>query len=461
MTGSTSASATAAPIAFDPYDYHFHEDPYPTYQRLRDEAPVHHSADDDLWVISRHADVFAALRNDEAFSNRMGVSLDASAWSPDAHRVMSFLALDGAEQSRVRKLVSAAFTPRRVRELTPEVQALTERYLDATLAASAEHVEADWIRDLAGKLPMDVISEMMGVPVADRDEVRRLADLVVHREDGLRDVPAAGMEAAVELMTYYSDMVTQRRRSATDDLTSALIAAEVEGEKLHDGEIMAFLFLMVVAGNETTTKLLGNALFHLSAHPDQRAEVLAAVDAPEKLVVPWIEETLRHDTSSQMLARYVVADTELSGVTIPAGSKALVLLGSANRDERVFTDPTRYDVHRDPAELAKILSFGTGRHFCLGANLARLEAKVVLSELVRRVGDFEVHADRAVRVHSTSVRGFASLPVTFTERGLDTPSPSGSGYSTTGNPSVGRVVASASEPRIETTGDSPKGGVDR
>lgn len=411
-------SGTAAPLAFDPYDYDFHEDPYPTYQRLRDEDPVHHAPLDDIWVVSRHADVFDVLRRDDVFSNKMGVSLDATAWNPEAHKVMSFLGLDGAEQSRVRKLVSAAFTPRRVRELTPEVQQLTEKYLQRTFAANAERGEADWIGDFAGKLPMDVISEMMGVPESDRDEVRRLADLVVHREDGVRDVPVAGMEASMSLFSYYGDMVKQRRANPTEDLTSALLAAEVEGEKLHDGEVMAFLFLMVVAGNETTTKLLGNALFHLSANPAQRDAVLGAPEDPSTLVVPWIEETLRHDTSSQMLARYVVEDTEVAGVAIPGGSKALVLLGSANRDERVFGDPTVFNVHRDKSELSQILSFGTGRHFCLGANLARLEARVVLEELVRRVEHFDVHADRAVRVHSTSVRGFASLPVTFRQRGI-------------------------------------------
>ena len=409
-------TTTSAPLVFDPYDYAFHEDPYPLYRRLRDEDPVHHDERDDLWVVSRHADVHAVLRDDVRFSNRMGVSLDASAWTPDAHRVMSFLALDGAEQARIRKLVCAAFTPRRVRELEPQIRRLTDSYLATTLAVNAEHGEADWIRDLAGKLPMDVISEMTGVPEPDRDEVRRLADLVVHREDGVRDVPQAGMEASIELMTYYSDMVEQRRKRGSDDLTSALVAAELDGDRLRDGEIMAFLFLMVVAGNETTTKLLGNALFHLSAHPEQRAEVLARPGDPGPLVAQWIEETLRHDTSSQMLARYVVEDVEVQGVTMPAGSKALVLLGSANRDERVFTEPTVYDIHRDKAELSQILSFGTGRHFCLGANLARLEARVVLDELVRRVAHFEVHGDRAVRVHSTSVRGFASLPVTFTGR---------------------------------------------
>jgi cytochrome P450 len=409
-----TAATTGVPLVFDPYDYEFHEDPYPLYARLRDEAPVFRADADDLWVISRHADVFDVLRDDVTFSNRMGVSLDANAWSPDAHRVMSFLALDGQKQTRLRRLVSAAFTPRRVKELEPQIQQLTDRYLAAVFASNDEHGEADWIAQFAGKLPMDVISEMMGVPESDRDEVRRLADLVVHREEGVRDVPPAGMEAAVELITYYGAMVKQCRQTPTEDLTSALTAAEIDGDRLTDGEIIAFLFLMVVAGNETTTKLLGNALFHLSAHPRQRAQVLAAAEDPERFVVPWIEETLRHDTSSQMLARYVTTDVEFHGSTVPAGSKLIVLLGSANRDERVFTAPTRFDIHRDKAELGKILSFGTGRHFCLGANLARLEARVVLGELVRRVEDFHVHPDRAVRVHSTSVRGFANLPTTFT-----------------------------------------------
>lgn len=401
---------------FDPYDYDFHEDPYPVYARLRDEAPLYYNASDDFWALSRHADVHAAVKNDVTFSNRMGVSLDASAWNADAHRVMSFLALDGKEQTRLRKLVSAGFTPRRVRELTPQIQVLADHYLDALVAACTETGEADWIAEVAGKLPMDVISEMMGVPAADRDEVRRLADLVVHREDGVRDVPEAGMTAALELIGYYAEMVAQRRKQPSEDLTSALIEAEVDGDRLLDHEVIAFLFLMVVAGNETTTKLLGNALFHLGAHPSQLAEVFADPEdtAP---VGSWIEETLRHDTSSQMLARYVAEDVELHGQVVPAGSKLLVLLGSANRDERVFTAPDVFDIHRPSDELGRIMSFGVGRHFCLGANLARLEARVVLAELVRRTSGFEVHPERSVRVHSTSVRGFATLPVTFVPRG--------------------------------------------
>ena len=412
------------PMVFDPYDYVFQDDPYPTYARLRARAPLFHEERYDLWTLSRHADIAAAVRDDDTFSNAMGVSLDKSAWHKDAHRVMSFLAMDPPRQARLRSLVSKAFTPRRVRELEPRIQALTDTYLDAALARVADGAEEiDWITELAGKVPMDVISEMMGVPVADRDEVRRLADLVVHREDGLQDVPPAGMEAAMTLIGYYADMLARRKAQPTDDLTSALLAARLDdrhsdgdGDRLADDEIIAFLFLMVVAGNETTTKLLGNAVFHLAAHPDQRAHVLGGTADPVAAVTPWVEETLRFDTSSQMLARHLKQDLTLHGVTAPAGSKLLLLLGSANRDERVFTEPTRYDIHRPKEELAQSLSFGGGRHFCLGANLARLEARVALAELVRRVRDFEVDPARCVRVHSTSVRGFASVPMRVVAR---------------------------------------------
>jgi cytochrome P450 len=408
MTLTTDgAHDTASPIVFDPYDYGFQEDPYPVYARLRDEDPLHHNEHHDFWVLSRHADVAAALKDDTAFSNSMGVSVDRSAWGPDAHKVMSFLAMDPPRQQRLRSLVSKGFTPRRVRDLAPGIQALTHAHLDRCLPGPGERGALDWIPELAGRLPMDVISEMMGVPEPDRDEVRRLADLVVHREDGVYDVPEAGMAAALELIGYYSDLLEQRKKAPTGDLTSALITAEIDGDKLADDEIIAFLFLTVVAGNETTTKLLGNALFHLSAHPEQKAAVLGDID----LVVPWIEETLRFDTSSQMLARYLKKDVALHGKVAPAGSKLVLVLGSANRDERVFSRANEYDVHRDKDEVSQLISFGGGRHFCLGAHLARLEAKIALDELIRRVEDFDVDRDKAVRVHSTNVRGFASLPI--------------------------------------------------
>jgi cytochrome P450 len=382
-------------------------------------------------VLSRHADITAALRSDAAYSNAMGVSLDASAWNPHAHTVMSFLAMDPPQQRRLRGLVSRGFTPRRVAALEPQIQRITDRRLADALtggqtagsqtarsetarreAAGPRTASFDWIADFAGLIPMDVISEMLGVPESDRNEVRRLADLLVYREDGLRDVPPAGIEASAELLDYYREHVAQRHRHPTDDLTSALIAAEVEGDRMTDDEIIAFLFLMVVAGNETTTKLLGNAIYHLAAHSSFQERVFA----DENLVPAWIEETLRFDTSTQLIARHLVDDVTLHGVTAPAGSRLLLALGSANRDEAVFSRPEVFDLDRPKEEFGQLLSFGGGRHFCLGSSLARLEARITLREVVRRMRAVEVDRANCVRFYSANVRGFAHVPVTVEVR---------------------------------------------
>ncbi|RAY16330.1 cytochrome P450 [Actinomadura craniellae] len=404
-------SGLFAPLAFSPYDYAVHEDPYPLYARLREEAPLYRNDELDFWAISRHADVSAAFRDHARFSSGNGVSLDPSAWGPAAHRSMSFLALDPPDHTRMRTLVSKGFTPRRVRDLTDDILRLTRRHLDPALAAG----EFDFVEEFAGRLPMDVICEMVGVPETDRDELRRLADLVVHRVEGIDDVPPEGMAAALTLTGYYQDMVSERRRGGAegDDLTSALLAAGTEdGDRLADHEIIAFLFLMVVAGNETTTKLLANALYWGALNPAQVAGHFAGppdgpVTGPE-WVERWVEETLRYDTSSQMIARTVTTRTELHDTALAPGDRLLLLVGSANRDPRAFPDPDAYDLDRDTSAL---ISFGGGRHFCLGANLARIEARIALTEFVRRVASYEVDETAARRVHSANVRGFARLPV--------------------------------------------------
>lgn len=399
-------NATATGIVLDPYDYGFQDDPYPTYAWLREHEPLHHNPELDLWALTRHGDVAEALRTEGTYSNSHGVAIEKSAWGPSAYKVMSILGMDPPRQKRLRSLVSRGFTPRRVHDLLPRIQELTDRYLGECL----EMGSFDWIADFAGLLPMDVISEMMGVPEEDRAEVRRQADVVVHREDGVYDVPPAGAEASLWMVSYFIDMVAQRRKKPTADLTSALIEAEIDGERLSDDDVIAFLFLMVVAGNETTTKLLGNAAFHLTRHPDQHDLVFGGA-GDTGLVTPWVEETLRFDTSSQLLARYLLRDVELHGRVAPQGSKLLLCLGSANRDESVFNRPADYDITRDEDELAKILSFGGGRHFCLGANLARLEARVALTVLVERARSIEVDHDACRRVHSVNVRGFAAAPM--------------------------------------------------
>ncbi|WP_029113231.1 cytochrome P450 [Mycobacterium sp. URHB0044] len=396
---------TTAPI-LNPYDYHFHEEPYPYYRRLRDEAPLYRNEELKFWALSRHSDVLAGFRNSTTLSNRYGVSLDPISRNTDAHRVMSFLALDDPAHLRLRTLVSKGFTPRRIRELESRVTEIAVQHLDSALQSTA----FDYVEEFAGKLPMDVISELMGVPVADRDRIRGLADGVMHRDEGVADVPAEAMQASAELMVYYAEMVAQRRKQPSDDLTSALLEAEIDGDRLTDEEIMAFLFLMVVAGNETTTKLLANAAYWGFKNPDQ----LAPVYEDHSLIPLWVEETLRYDTSSQILARTVSGELTLYDTTIPDGDVLLLLPGSANRDDRVFTDADDYRIGRDIG--SKLVSFGSGAHFCLGAHLARMEARVALTELFKRIRGFEVDEANAVRVHSSNVRGFARLPITVEVR---------------------------------------------
>lgn len=392
----------SAPLTYDPYAYEVHEDPYPIYRRLRAEAPVYRNERLGFWALSRHADVLAGFKEWQHFSNRNGVSLDVDAFHENAESTMSFLAMDPPRHDRLRALVSKGFTPRRVSELEPRVRAITALHLDALAGRDA----CDVIPDFAGKLPMDVISEMLGVPSEDRAQLRTWADTVVHREEGVQGLPPAAAQSALRMLHYFTEMLADRRVRPRDDLTGALIAAEIDGDRLSDREIIGFLFLMVVAGNETTTKLLGNALYWLWRHPGERDRLRA--DA--SLVPRWVEETLRYDNSTQALARVAARDVELHGDKIRAGDRVVLLVGSANRDERAFPDADRYDLLRDTSAS---LSFGQGVHFCLGASLARLEGRVALEEFWRRFPDYEVDPAGIARVHSVNVRGFASLPISL------------------------------------------------
>ncbi|MCW2630012.1 cytochrome P450 [Mycobacterium sp.] len=397
-------------LGLDPYDYDFHEDPYPSYRRLRDEAPLYRNDELKFWALSRHGDVLQGFRNSTTLSNKYGVSLDPISRSSDAHKVMSFLALDDPAHLRLRTLVSKGFTPRRIRELEARVTEIAVAHLDAALQSGSSGAPFDFVDEFAGKVPMDVISELMGVPGPDRARIRALADGVMHRDSGVADVPVSAMQASADLMVYYADMVAQRRKQPSDDLTSALLEAEIDGDRLTDEEIMAFLFLMVVAGNETTTKLLANAAYWGAKNPDQ----LAPVFDDHSQIPLWVEETLRYDTSSQILARTVSGELTLYDTTMRDGDVLLLLPGSANRDDRVFEQPDEYRIGREIG--SKLVSFGSGAHFCLGAHLARMEARVALTELFKRISGFEIDEANAVRVHSSNVRGFAQLPIAVTVR---------------------------------------------
>ena len=389
-------------IEFNPYSYEIHEDPYPVYRELRVHARVYRNDALGFWALSRYDDVLAAFKDPQTFSNAQGVSLERSS-TGDASAVASFLAMDPPRHDQLRALVSRGFTPRRVTDLEPRMRELTKHYIDSFIAAG----RCDIVQDFAAKLPMDVVSELLGVPQADRDRLRHWADTVLHREEGSPEIPAAAIQATGQLLMYFRELVADRRQHRRSDLPSALLEAEIDGTRLEDRDVMAFLFLMIIAGNETTTKLIANALYWLWKNPGERERVRR--DAA--LIPNWIEETLRYDSSTQMLARTVTRDVELHGQQLHAGDRLLVLIGSANRDEHVFASADVFDVRRDTSQH---VAFGKGTHFCLGASLARLEARVALEAIHARLPDYEIAAAKLVRVHSPNVRGFASMPIAFT-----------------------------------------------
>ena len=288
-------------IEFNPYDYRIHEDPYPIYARLRAEEPVHRNEALDFWALARHADVWAAFRDTKRFSNRFGVSIDPSSYGPHARLGTSFLAMDPPEHTRMRGLVSRAFTPRRVRELEPRIRELCALHLDPLRDVD----RFDAVADFAGRLPMDVISEMLGVPRADRERLRTWADLLVHREEGVMDLPAEGAAAFQSIRSYFEALLDDRRRGPGEDLLSALLSLEDGEDALSEDEILGFCVLMIVAGNETTTKLIANALYWMDRNPEQRARfarrhrrvpVVPAACCPSTAAISWsVAARIRND----------------------------------------------------------------------------------------------------------------------------------------------------------------------
>lgn len=385
-----------AVVRFDPFSYEHHEDPYPTYRRLRDEAPAYLDPERGFWALSRHEDVRAAIDDWPTFSSSGGITLERR--TEDVEPML--IEMDPIRHTELRSLVSRAFTPRRVADLEGPIADLA-RELAAPFAPGTR---IDVIDDFAARLPMAVISVMLGVPREDQDELRSWSDAMLHREADSAELTPAGIDGATRLYAYFSDVIATRRRTPSEDLVGALVAAQDGDRSLSAGEVLGFCFLLLIAGNETTTKLLGNALFWLAANPDQRARVLA--DA--SLVPAAVEETLRYDTSTQALARELTRDVELHGVVLPAGRKGLLLFGSANRDERRWDEPDRFDIGRNPAGH---LAFGHGIHHCLGAPLARLEARVALEVLLPILGEYTVDVSGSERVHSSNVRGFSRLPI--------------------------------------------------
>jgi cytochrome P450 len=401
--GVAHAPLAEAPLKYDPFSYEVQDDPYPFYAWIRENAPVYRNEERSFYALSRHADVLAAMRDPGTFTNRNGISLESSLWGPQAYKNVFFLALDPPDHTVLRGLVQKNFAPRNVATREGRIRELTRRRLEPLL----EQDTFDFAADLAAAVPNDVVCEMLGIPEADWDTIRFDTDLLTQRENDSDERSPETLAAAFRLATYYVHLVADIRRRPGDNLTSILTQAEVNGTKITDAEIVAFLFLIVSGGNESTGKLIGNAWYHGWRLPDVQRAGLGG------RFTDWTNETLRFDSSSQMTSRTVARDIVLHDTAVPAGSRMVLLHASGNRDHRVFDDPDRFDIDRNTR---KMLSFGAGPHHCLGGALAMLEISIVLQELAAHIAEYDLDMAAAKRVHSAHQRGFSSLPCTIVER---------------------------------------------
>ena len=395
-------SQVASDIYYDPYDYAIDEHPHPVWKRLRDESPVYYNDKYDFYALSRFDDVRSASMNWQTFRSGKGSVLELIRNPEMLELVKTILFMDPPEHDRLRGLVNRVFTPRRVSILEDRIRDLCARYLDPMVGSGG----FDYVQDFGAKLPMMVIGAMLGVPVEDQDDIRLFSDDMLHRDEGQTE---QDVTSTMALMQYFGAAATLRRYHPRDDLMSDLVHAELptdEGgsRQLDDGELMRFLNILAAAGNETVARLLSWAAVTLARHPDQRAEMAA----DPSLIPNAVEELLRYEAPSPVQARWVEADVDYHGQTIPAGSVALLLTGSAGHDERVYPDPDRFDIHRS---FEQHVSLGVGIHFCLGAALARLEARVALEETLKRFPTWDVDFDRAELVRTSTVRGYHRVPV--------------------------------------------------
>jgi cytochrome P450 len=390
-------------VDLNPFSYTFHEDPYPTYRWLRDHAPLYRNASLGFWALSRHRDVLDASLEWETYSSAEGTTLERVDPALFETRPM-IIFLDPPRHARLRKLVSRAFTPRRVAELEPFIRATVSRLLDRVAADGG----GDFVRDVSTPLPMEVIFTLLGVPEGDRTELRRWMDVSLERDHGTPRIPERAIVAMANMMQYWIQFIEDVRRKPNDGLASALLQVEVEDDggtmaRLTDGEVIGFLNLLGAAGNETVTKLLANACVLFARHA---AEYRKVRETPS-LIPDAVEEVLRYTSPSQYQGRVTTRDVEWYGETVPKGSRVLLLTASANRDEREFPDPDRFDVERRPESH---LGLGYGVHFCLGASLARLESRVALEEFARRFPSYAVDESNCVRVHMSNVHGYEHVP---------------------------------------------------
>jgi cytochrome P450 len=396
---------TTSKLVFDPFSEDFFNGPWEIYRRMREEAPVYYNEEYDFYALSRHEDVAAAFKDFETYSSAYGLDL-AQVRSDEPLEAKMIILMDPPEHRQMRSLVNKVFTPRAIEAMKPMVTETIDRYI-----AKANPERFDVVGDFSAFFPVEVITQMLGVPEEYRQMVREWVDTSLHREPGQIETSEEGMQAIGESMAFYYNLIQERRTEPQEDMFSRLIAAEIErddGEKtrLDDFEIAGFAALLGGAGAETVTKLVGNAAVTFARNPDEWQKLL---DDRSKIPAA-VEELLRYEPPVHYNVRRSMREVHLHGVTIPEGKPVFLLGASAHRDTEAFSDPDTFDIDRDRTE-AQNLGFGYGVHSCLGAALARMESAIALEKLLDFMPGYEVFWDECKRVAMQNVAGWSHVPV--------------------------------------------------
>jgi cytochrome P450 len=394
--------ASAVDVYYDPYDFAIDDDPYPVWKRLRDEAPLYFNEKYNFFALSRYDDVFRELHNWEAYRSGHGTTMDIILAGIELPPGI-ILFEDPPIHDLHRKLLSRVFTPRRMEAIEPLTRQYCARALDPLVGSG----RFDFIADIGAQIPMRTIGYLLGIPERNQETIRDTSNNALALTEG--EFSGARADLFENSHELFAEYIEWRADHPSDDLMTQLLNAELEEDgvtrRLTRTEVLMYTGMVAGAGNETTTRLIGFAGQLLAENPDQRSELASDFS----LIPRAIEEMLRYEAPSPVQARYVARDVECHGQTIPEGSVMLLLNGSANRDERHYPDPDRFDIHRGAAHL----SFGQGLHFCLGSALARMQARVVLEEVLKRWLTWEVDYGNAEKAHTSSVRGWSKLPVTL------------------------------------------------
>jgi hypothetical protein len=404
-TSAPGAATVEYDPIYDPFNPAVIADPYPFYQRLRDEYPVHYNQRTNFYVLSRYDDIFHALRKPQIFSSAQGLT-PAKDEISQLGIPPTFIMMDPPDHTRLRRLITKAFTPETVKELEPTIRHFVVEHVDAMKRKCADGEHVDLIADIASPLPTMVVANILGVPPEDRAKFDPWSDAITSASaDFALDLQQA-IGAVQGLVSYFGGMCQARRAKPTGDMISKLTMAEINRERLTDWDILGFCFVMIAGGNDTTTNLIGNSMRFLHDFPDQHREM---IEDPS-LIPNAIEELLRIESVVQGLSRTTTQDVEYYGTVIPAGSKVHNLYASGNRDPRHWgADADVLNIHR---KIDRHLSFAQGPHFCIGAHVARLMVRTFFEEMGARIGErFEIDWDRAERRRSAFTRGFTKIPI--------------------------------------------------